>query len=923
MSKIVAIDGNSIMNRAFYGIMNSRLLVTTDGIYTNAIYGFLSILLKLINDERPEYICVAFDLKAPTFRHKQYEGYKATRKGMPDELRMQMPLIKEVLRAMNIKIFEIEGYEADDVLGTIAKFGEDNNLEVLLLTGDRDYLQLASDKVTVRIPTTKQGNTESTDYTPEVIKEKFGIEPKQFIQIKGLMGDTSDNIPGVPGVGEKTAFSLITKYNNLDDIYKALEAGEELEGVKGKLKEKLEAGKDLAFMSRELGTIYREVPLEFKLEDIAHEKYNNDELYNLFVKLQFKNYIDKLNLQAPAEITEEKEELFDDSEIEIKELKDFFADIETNKKSENELNTISSLTNENEITIDSLFDEIDDNKSDNNKKDENTKNNCIEISYFYDDYLTIFYNGITYSTKNPTNEELRKIFENDGLIKIGYDEKQDYLKLKRKGINPKTMSFDLTIASYVLNPAKDSYKLNDIILEELGIVVEEKKENEQISFLSLDNNADTKEREAKYARYIYYCKQKLEEKLKQREEYKLFAEIEMPLLKVLAEMEYTGVLVDKEMLQTYSKELNKNVEELNDEIMELAGEEFNVNSPKQLGKVLFEKLNLTVIKETKNGYSTDADVLERLKEEHPIVEKILEYRTLNKLKATYVDGLLPLINQETKRIHAKFNQTVTATGRISCTDPNLQNIPIRTELGKQLRKVFVAPKGSKFIDADYSQIELRILSHISGDKNMINAFNNEQDIHAITASQVFDVPLEEVTKQMRSEAKAVNFGIVYGISDFGLGANIGISRKKAKIYIEKYFEKYPGIKQFMTDTVENCKEKGYVETLWGRRRYVPEIKSNNFNVRQFGERVAMNAPIQGTAADVIKIAMINIQKALEVNNMKSKLILQVHDELVIEAPDEELEKAKEILVQEMENVIKLSIPLKVEAEVGKDWYEAH
>ena len=891
MSKIVAIDGNSIMNRAFYGIMNSRLLVTTDGIYTNAIYGFLSILLKLINDERPEYICVAFDLKAPTFRHKQYEGYKATRKGMPDELRMQMPLIKDVLKAMNIKIFEIEGYEADDILGTIASYGEENNMEVLLLTGDRDYLQLASDKVTVRIPTTKQGNTETTDYTPEIIKEKFGIEPKQFIQIKGLMGDTSDNIPGVPGVGEKTAFSLITKYNNLDDIYAALEAGQELEGVKGKLKEKLETNKDLAFMSRDLGTIFREVPLAFSLEDIEFGKYNNDELYNLFVRLQFKNYIDKLNLQAPAESSEVKEELFDDSDIIIKDLKEFFVDVQ---------NSISKKNN-----------------TDNEEKD------CIEIAYFYDDYFTVFYNNITYSSKNLEIEDLKKIFENENLIKIGYDEKQDYLKLKRKGINPVNMSFDLTIASYVLNPAKDSYKLNDIILEELGIVVEDKKENEQISFLSLDNNADTKEREAKYSRYIYYCKEKLEAKLKQREEYKLFAEIEMPLLKVLAEMEYTGVLVDKEMLQVYSKELNKNVEELNDEIMELAGEEFNVNSPKQLGKILFEKLNLTVIKETKNGYSTDADVLERLKEEHPIVEKILEYRTLNKLKATYVDGLLPLINQETKRIHAKFNQTVTATGRISCTDPNLQNIPIRTDLGKQLRKVFVAPEGSKFIDADYSQIELRILSHISGDKNMIDAFNNEQDIHAITASQVFDVPLEEVTKQMRSEAKAVNFGIVYGISDFGLGANIGISRKKAKVYIEKYFEKYPGIKQFMTDTVESCKEKGYVETLWGRRRYVPEIKSNNFNVRQFGERVAMNAPIQGTAADVIKIAMINIQKSLEKNNMKSKLILQVHDELVIEAPDEELEKAKEILVNEMENVIKLSIPLKVEAEVGKDWYEAH
>jgi len=874
LSKIVAIDGNSIMNRAFYGIMNSKLLTTTEGIYTNAIYGFLSILLKLINDEKPEYICVAFDLKAPTFRHKKYEGYKATRKGMPDELRMQMPIIKDVLKAMNIKIFEIEGYEADDILGTIAQYGESNGMEVLLLTGDRDYLQLVSDTVTVRIPTTKQGNTESTDYTPKVVKEKFGIEPIQFIQVKGLMGDTSDNIPGVPGVGEKTAFSLITKYNDLDSIYNALEAGQELDGVKGKLKEKLESNKELAYLSKELGTIYREVPLEFEINDIERVTYNNDELYNLFVKLQFKNYIEKLNLKAPENDMKDEEKAFNDDEIIIKDLTALPANIEG------------------------------------------------EISYFIDEYVTIFYNNVAYSSKSPSNDQLKQIFESD-VIKIGYNTKEDYLKLKQKGINSKNLNFDLTIASYVLNPAKDSYKLNDIILEELGIVVEDKVENEQISFLSLDNNADSKEREARYARYIYYCKEKLENKLKQKDEYKLFTEIEMPLMKVLAEMEYTGVLVDKQMLEEYSKDLNKSVELLTDEIMELAGEEFNINSLKQLGKILFEKLNLTVIKETKNGYSTDADVLERLRDEHPIIEKILEYRTLSKLKATYVDGLLPLINSKTGRIHAKFNQTVTATGRISCTDPNLQNIPIRTEIGRQLRKIFIAPEGYKFIDADYSQIELRILAHISGDENMVNAFNNDQDIHAITASQVFDVPLEEVTKQMRSEAKAVNFGIVYGISDFGLGANIGISRKKAKKYIEKYFEKYPGIKNFMDKTVENCKEKGFVETLWGRRRYVPEINSNNYNVRQFGERVAMNAPIQGTAADVIKIAMVNIQNALEKNNMKAKLILQVHDELVIETPDEELEKAKEILVTEMENVIKLKIPLKAEAEIGKNWFEAH
>ena len=880
MSKIVAIDGNSIMNRAFYGIMNSRILVTTDGTYTNAIYGFLSILFKMLNDEKPDYICVAFDLKAPTFRHEMYDGYKATRKGMPDELRVQMPIIKEILQAMNIKILEKEGYEADDILGTISNMGLANNMQVLLLTGDRDYLQLVSDNVTVRIPTTKQGMTESTDYTPEIVKEKYGIEPKQFIQMKGLMGDKSDNIPGVPGIGEKTAFQLIKKYESLDNIYKLLDEEAEIEDIRGKLKERLINNKELAYLSKDLGTINREVPLELNLEDISYKEWNREELYRIFIRLQFRNYIDKFGLKS-ADLESGNGTRLENEEISLKPLSEFFVWIESQSEKQN-----------------------------------------VEISYYWNDYFIVYNNENAYFKENLSNEELKLIFESE-YSKIGYDEKEDYLKLKKKGIEPKNMKFDLTIASYVLNPSKESYKLNDIILEELGILVDSNKKNEQISLFQANDEANNCEEEAKYARYIYKCKETLEEKMKQREEYKLFSEIEMPLMKVLAEMEFTGVLVDKKMLQEYSSDLSQKVELLNDDIMELAGEEFNVNSTKQLGKILFEKLNLQVIKETKNGYSTDADVLERLKDSHPIINKILEYRTLNKLRATYVDGLLPLINTETKRIHAKFNQTVTATGRISCTDPNLQNIPIRTEIGRQLRKIFVAPEGSKFIDADYSQIELRILAHISGDKNMVDAFNQNQDIHAITASQVFDVPLDEVTKQMRSEAKAVNFGIVYGISDFGLGANIGISRKKAKMYIDKYFEKYPGIKEYLDKTINECKEKGYVETLWGRRRYVPEINSNNFNVRQFGERVAMNAPIQGTAADVIKIAMVRIQKKLEEENMKTKLILQVHDELVLESPEEEVEKAKKILVNEMEQVIKLKVPLKAEAEIGNNWFEAH
>lgn len=871
MKKLVAIDGNSIMNRAFYGIMNSRLLVTTDGTYTNAIYGFLSILFKLLNDEKPDYVCVTFDLKAPTFRHIKYDGYKATRKGMPDELRVQMPIIKEVLRAMNIPILELEGYEADDILGTLAKYGDEHDIQVLLLTGDRDSLQLVSNNVTVRIPTTKMGTTESTDYTPAIVREKYGIEPIQFIQIKGLMGDTSDNIPGVPGVGEKTAFGLITRYHDIDTIYNALDSGEELDGVKGKLKEKLIENKNLAYLSKDLGTIFKEVPIEINLNELARKDFNKELLYDLFLKLQFRNFIEKLGLNS---VKNEMEAEVIDTKLEIKNMSDLDM-------------------------------------------------NVSEIAYYLSDGLAVFDGENVFYTNEVTNELLKNIFEGSAL-KIGFEEKETYLKLKRQGIEPKNMMFDLSIASYVLNPSKDSYKLNDMILEELGVMVDEEQKEEQIMLSGFEQRTkDNKEQSAKYARYIYMCKNKLTDKLKEKEQYKLFNEIEMPLVRVLAEMEYKGVLVDKKMLEEYSLSLGKKVDALVKEICDLAGEDFNVNSTKQLGVILFEKLGLPVIKKTKSGYSTDVDALEKLKNEHPIIEKILEYRTLSKLKATYVDGMLPLINGETKRIHANFKQTVTATGRISCTDPNLQNIPIRTELGRELRKIFIAPEGCSFIDADYSQIELRVLAHISGDETMIEAFKNGEDIHAITASQVFGVPLEEVTKQMRSEAKAVNFGIVYGISDFGLASNIGINRKKAKIYIEKYFEKYPNIKKYMDSEKEKCKELGYVETLWGRRRYVPEIKSNNFNVRQFGERVAMNAPIQGTAADIIKIAMVNVFDELKKNNLKSKLILQVHDELVIEAPDDEVETAKEILVNCMENVIKLKLPLKAEAQVGKNWYEAH
>ena len=885
MSKVLGIDGNSIMNRAFYGIMGRNIMKTTDGIYTNAIYGFLSILNKTISDFTPDYICVAFDLKAPTFRHKQYQEYKGTRKPMPDELKMQMPIIKDVLKAMNIKILELEGYEADDILGTISKKYDNNDNSVLLLTGDRDYLQLVSDNVTVRIPTTKQGQTEYTDYTPEVVKEKFGIEPIEFIEIKGLMGDSSDNIPGIPGVGEKTAFSLISTYHTVDNIYKTLSENESLQDIKGKLREKIENNKDLAYLSRELGTIYREVPLEYENEELSYKDVNNDELYNLFLKLQFKNYIEKYNLKKPDNV--DNTTLNNEKSVEVKEYEVIKAD-----------------------KISDIFD----------------KDSDYVCSYYLSDgfRIQILVKDSIYYNENPTDEFLKGFFESDRIHKIGYDIKKDYILLRDRNITAKTFDFDIKIASYLLYPAKNGYRLDDIILEELGVLLDKNDVDTQLSFLeeASSDNSKNIQKEQKYPSYIMASMEVLKEKLVKNGEYDLFKNIEMPLRIVLAEMQDTGVLVDKDTLEKYQKDLSKKVKDLNDEIIEMAGMDFNINSPKQLGIVLFEKLKLYVIKKTKSGYATDAETLEKLIDDHPIISKILEYRTMSKLKSTYADGLLPLIKED-GRIHASFNQTITATGRLSCSEPNLQNIPIRTELGKEFRKVFVAPKGYKFIDADYSQIELRILAHLSEDKNMVDGFNNGNDIHAITASQVFNVPLEEVTKQMRSEAKAVNFGIVYGISDFGLGANIGISKVKAKNYIQKYFETYPDIKKFMDNAVKDCREKGYSVTIWGRRRDVPEINAKNYNVRQGAERIAMNTPIQGSAADIIKIAMIEVDKSLKERNLKARLILQVHDELVIECPEEELDIVKKLLVEKMESVTKLKVPLIAEAGVGDNWYEAH
>ncbi len=891
MEKLVLIDGNSIINRAFYGIMNNKMLMTEDGMYTNAIYGFLSILFKITDDIKPEYLVVAFDLKAPTFRHKMYDGYKANRKGMPNELAVQMPVLKDVLKAMNIQIIEQEGYEADDVLGTLAKWGQANNLEVTVLTGDRDSFQLIDENIKVRIPHTSQGKTETEDYTIEKIMEKYGVDPKSLIEVKGLAGDSSDNIPGVPGVGEKTAINLVQQYKNIEGIY------ENIDNLKGKLKEKMEQNKDLAFLSRTLGTINIEAPIEKDLSKMKLEEWNKEETYKIFKKLRFNKFIERFNLQGTSSQSSTNIEIQYEENISATQLVELKQEIQDNKK------MFYYLVSKEENGAGIL-----------NK-------NIAEI--------------VIYSEKNDKSylitelEQIKEIFENADILKIGYKQKQDYILLKEKGINATNLMYDIEIAGYLLNSNINKYTIEYLSEEYLNQDISEylnSKEDVQGEQLNLfDVQEPKKDKDIKpyvYAQFINKLYKELTKKMEETETFELFKNIEMPLVEVLADMQYEGIYVDKEELLEFGKTLKERIEQLTAEIYELAGEEFNINSPKQLGEILFEKLKLPLGKKNKTGYSTSVEILEKLKHTHPIIEKLLEFRQIGKLNSTYVEGLIPYINEKDNKIHSYFHQTVTTTGRISSTEPNLQNIPTRFELGKNLRKVFKPTGKNIFIDADYSQIELRVLAHISDDTNMIHAFNNDEDIHQQVASKVFDVPMDEVTHEERARAKAVNFGIVYGISDFGLGEQIGISRKLAKQYIEQYLEKYSGIKNFMEAVVEDAKEKTYVETLFHRRRYVPELKSNNYMVRQFGSRVAMNTPIQGTAADIMKIAMYEIYKALKENNMKSKIILQVHDEVLIETYPDEIEKVKEILKSKMENIIKLKVPLKIDIEEGNNLYDA-
>ena len=899
MGKLVLIDGNSILNRAFYGIMGSKMLQSKDGTPTNAVYGFLAILFKILEDIKPEYLVVAFDLKGPTKRHEMYDGYKANRKGMPDELACQMPIIKEILRAMKIDIVEKQGYEGDDILGTLSVYGEKQGLDVTILSGDRDTFQLATDKVTIRIPRTKMGKTEVEDFNKAKVEEIYNLEPKQLIEEKGLQGDTSDNIPGVPGIGEKTALKLIQEYKNIENLYKLLEEGK-AEDVKGKTRERIIENKDLAFLSKELGTININAPIEENLEEFKVEEWDKPKVLKLFKELNFNRYIERFNLASEDEI--EPEEVVEKYEVQ---------EIDIDKAKEMILKT-------KELFYHFSTKEV-------NKPGCIIKKEFESFSFYNKEENKAYFVKLSEDSYNA----LKEIFEDKAIKKYGYKTSEDYILLKQLGILPQNIIYDAEVAVYDLDPSNMKYKMQDVAYQYLDFNMEEYlnglgiKKQEQINLF--EENADNDEYE-RYLNTLYcYLIQKLYEKtteeLEKLEETDLFNNIEMPLVEVLSEMQYEGIQIDKDELEEFGVTLKQNIEELTQEIYTLSGTEFNINSPKQLGEVLFEKLELPVIKKTKTGYSTDVDVLEKLKKEHPVIEKILEYRSLTKLNSTYVEGLKPYINPVTGRIHSYFHQTITATGRISSTEPNLQNIPTRIELGKQLRRAFKPKEGYLFIDADYSQIELRVLAHISNDEHMIEAFNNNEDIHKQAAASVFKVPINEVTKEQRTHAKAVNFGIVYGISDFGLGEQIGVSRKKAKEYIDQYLEKYSGIKQFMSDIVEEAKEKGYVETLFKRRRYIPELKSKNFNIRQFGARAAMNTPIQGTAADIMKIAMIDVFNKLKERKLKSKLILQIHDELLIETKEEEKEEVKNILKTSMENAIKLKVPLRADVSEAYNWYD--
>ncbi len=875
MNKLLLIDGNSIMNRAFYGIPD---MTTNDGRHTNAIYGFLNIILKIIEEEQATHICVAFDLKKKTFRHEMYEAYKGTRKGMPEELHEQMPRIKEILHAMHIRIVEQEGFEADDLIGTLSKKGEREGFAVTILSGDRDLLQLATDTVLVRIPKTKHGKTEVEDYYAKNVQETYGVTPLIFIDMKGLMGDTSDNIPGVPGIGEKTAAKLLAEYGDLDGVYAAVDSMKA-----SKMKQNLIENKDLAYLSKTLATIKLDCPIPFEFSEAAYHDPFNAEAYTLFEDLELKSFYKRFLVEKKEELTFET--------ILIDEIDSYNALLGKLQKAKEV--SFAWITQDHEALGVAV---------------------CMDLEHVY---LIRFMMFIT------------EAMVADNLLALRRDYQVQLACMHVKRLLPfldfheEDAVFDAGLAAYLLQPNQSEYEYDTLAKVYLDLTLPSEKEvlgKEKLGYFSFED-AKLQKWMAYQAIVPYKVTAVLRENLKQTGMETLYDEMELPCLYALFEMEKNGIRVDGEALHQYGEKLRTRIEELTSEIHAMAGEEFNINSTKKLGEILFEKLGLKNGKKTKTGYSTSAEVLEKLTNAHPIIPKILEYRQLTKLNSTYAEGLAGYIRAD-GRIHGKFHQTVTVTGRISSADPNLQNIPTRMPLGREIRKVFIPEEGSVFVDADYSQIELRVLAHMSGDAALIAAYQADEDIHAITASQVFDVPLDQVDSTLRRKAKAVNFGIVYGISSFGLGQDLDISRKEAEGYIEKYFATYGKVKEFLDRTVEDAKKNGYTVTMFGRRRPIPELASSNFMTRSFGERAAMNAPVQGTAADIIKIAMVRVNRRLKEEHLQSRLVLQIHDELIIETKKEELETVQKLLVDEMTHAAELSVPLLVDANVGNSWYDA-